>query len=92
MDTDAVGRMVRWARKRAGMTQHDLAVAVGMPQPSIARIEAGKVIPRTATLIEILRATGLRLTVEPIDPDEDREAIRRDLAESGLNPGGRPPR
>ena len=29
------------------MTQHDLARAAGMPQPSIARIEAGTVIPRT---------------------------------------------
>ena len=39
------------------MTQHDLAQAVGMPQPSIARIEAGTVIPRTTTLLAILEAT-----------------------------------
>ena len=40
MNTKAIQVSVRWARKRAGMTQHDLAEAVGMPQPSIARIEA----------------------------------------------------
>jgi transcriptional regulator with XRE-family HTH domain len=62
------------------MTQHDLALATGMPQPSIARIEAGTVIPRTETLIAILSATGYRLSVEPIDPAVDREAIRRQLA------------
>ena len=51
-----------------------------MPQPSIARIEAGSVVPRTATLIEILSATGHQLSVEPSDPPVDREAIRKQLA------------
>ena len=80
MDAKAVGRTVRWARKRAGMTQHELSHATGLPQPSIARIEAGTVVPRTATLIAILHATGNQLSVEPIDPAVDREAIRRQLA------------
>ena len=57
------------------MTQQQLAEAVGMPQPSIARIERGTVLPRTATLIALLAATGHRLTVEPIAPTVDHEAI-----------------
>jgi transcriptional regulator with XRE-family HTH domain len=61
------------------MTQHELAKATGLPQPSIARVESGTVIPRAATLIAILRATGHRLTVEPLDPEVDRGAIRRRL-------------
>ena len=61
------------------MTQHDLAHAVGMPQPSIARIEAGTVIPRTTSLLAILEATGHQLTVEPIGPAVDLEAIRHRL-------------
>jgi hypothetical protein len=40
------------------------------------------VIPRTATLITILHATGHRLGVEPIGPAVDREATRRQLAMS----------
>ncbi|MDQ3691542.1 MAG: helix-turn-helix transcriptional regulator [Chloroflexota bacterium] len=48
------------------MTQHDLARAVRMPQSSIARIEGGTVVPRTATLMALLQATGLQLVVEPI--------------------------
>lgn len=76
MDAATVGRHVRWARKRAGLTQQDVAQAVGMPQSNIARIERGSVIPRTATLIAILEATGQRLALEPIGPAVDRGAIR----------------
>lgn len=80
MDASAVGRTLRWARKRAGMTQHELATTVGMPQPSIARLERGAVLPRTATLIAILETTGLQLTAEPLDPPADLAAIRRQQA------------
>jgi transcriptional regulator with XRE-family HTH domain len=72
--------MIRWARKRAGMTQKDLARAVRMPQPSIARIERAAVVPRTATLLAILNATGHQLAVEPSGPPVDREAIRTRVA------------
>ncbi len=64
------------------MTQHDLARATGLPQPSVARIESGTVIPRTATLVTMLRATGHRLTIEPMSHPVDREAIRSRLAMS----------
>ena len=66
------------------MTQHDVARAVGMPQPSIARIEAGAVLPRTATLLAILEATGHELLVEPrlaVRP-EVRQAARERLSRS----------
>ncbi len=80
MNPKTIGQRLRWARKRAGMTQEQLARAVGMPQPSIARIERGTVQPRIATLTELLAATGHRLTVEPIGPSVPDEAIRRRLA------------
>ena len=73
MRAESVGRTVQWARKRADMTQQELAQATGMPQPSIARIEAGTVVPRTATLIALLEATGHQLSVIPIDPAADRD-------------------
>ena len=62
------------------MSQHELAHAAGMPQPSIARIESGGVQPRTATLLRMLVATGHELAVEPSSPPADRRAIRRSLA------------
>ena len=61
------------------MTQHDLARAVRMPQSSIARIERGTAIPRTATLMALLEATGHRLAVEPIGPPVSLQAARQRL-------------
>jgi predicted transcriptional regulator len=74
MNEPTVGQTDRWARKRAGMTQHDLAQATRMPQPSIARIESGAVVPRASTLIQILHATGHQLSVEPIGTPKDAES------------------
>ena len=62
------------------MTQHELARAVDMPQSSIARIEAGAVVPRTATLLTLLEATGHQLTAEPVGPSVSAELIRQRLA------------
>jgi transcriptional regulator with XRE-family HTH domain len=81
MNARTVGKTVRWARKRAGMTQHDLAVAAHMPQSTITRIEAGAVTPMAATLIELLRETGHELTVESILPPVDRDAVLRHVRE-----------
>jgi transcriptional regulator with XRE-family HTH domain len=57
--------MLRWARKRSGMSQAALAAACGMPQSTIARIERGTVVPRAATLVQLLTATGYELALEP---------------------------
>lgn len=63
------------------MTQGELAAAVKVPQPSVARIESGAVNPRTDTLATLLRATGHELSVEPalgagIDPSAVRDILR----------------
>ena len=59
-------RMLRQARRRAGLTQRELAAKVGVPQSTIGRIESGAMDPRTETLIKLLRACG-----------DDLEAMRR---------------
>lgn len=79
MDATALGKRLRWARKRAGMTQQQLADAAGVPQPSIARIERGTVMPRAGMLIDLLAATGHRLAVEPIEPAAEESAIGKRL-------------
>lgn len=63
------------------MTQHDLAAAAGMPQSTVARIETGAVVPRAATLVELLAATGHELAVDrriggAVDPDPIRQWLR----------------
>ena len=59
------------------MTQRDLAVASGVPQPSIARIERGTSLPRIDTLERLLRAAGQELTTERrLGEGVDRSTIR----------------
>jgi len=70
-------RALREARRRAGITQEELARRAGLRQPAVARIEAGGVTPRVDTLDRLLRASGISLTVEPrLGADVEREAIR----------------
>lgn len=52
------GRWLRQARRRAGLTQRELAERTGVPQATIGRIEAGSVDPRVGTLDRLLRACG----------------------------------
>jgi len=77
------GRMLRYARKRAALTQRQLAAKAGIPQESIARIERGKVDPRVGTLDRLLEACEFGLEAMPrlgigIDRPQIRE--RLDLA------------
>ncbi len=45
------------ARKRAGLTQAQLAELIETSQSSVARLEAGRQLPSTRTLLRIARAT-----------------------------------
>lgn len=59
------GRMLRYARSRAGLTQRALATKTGIPQETIARIERGRADPRVGTLDRLLEGCGFGLEVEP---------------------------
>jgi predicted transcriptional regulator len=59
------GRMLRHSRHRAGLTQRQLAARVGIPQETIARIEAGRVDPRVGTLDRLLEGCGFGLEHVP---------------------------
>lgn len=59
------GRMLRYARSRAKLTQRALASKTGIPQETIARIERGRVDPRVGTLDRLLEGCGYGLEVEP---------------------------
>jgi transcriptional regulator with XRE-family HTH domain len=82
----SIGHHLRWARKRANMTQEQLAAAARVPQSTVARIERGNALPRTATLIALLHATGHELSVErrlgaDLDPERIRFLLRLDPPE-----------
>jgi transcriptional regulator with XRE-family HTH domain len=51
-------RVLRQARRRAGLTQRQLADKAGVPQSVIGRIESRGVIPRVDTLDRLLEACG----------------------------------
>ena len=59
-----VGERVRAARNRAGMTQWQMAERMGVTQPSIAAIEAGRTNPTLGQLAAIADALGSGLDVQ----------------------------
>ena len=73
-------RTLRWARRRAGLSQRDLARKAGVPQSTVGRIEAGLVDPRLSTFSDLLRACGIVLEPEDDMTDGvDRSLIRLQL-------------
>lgn len=59
-----VGSAVRAARRKAGLSQVELAKRAGTSQPSIARLERGLVSPTVISLDRIARALGAELVID----------------------------
>ncbi len=55
-----IGRTIRAARERAGLSQRELARRTGVPQPHISLIESDKVHPTGETVQRLLDATRVR--------------------------------
>jgi ribosome-binding protein aMBF1 (putative translation factor) len=51
------------ARRRAGLSQAELAARMGTSQSTIARLESGQTLPSTKTLLRYAKATGSRVHV-----------------------------
>jgi transcriptional regulator with XRE-family HTH domain len=77
LDSD-LGVVIRDARRRAGLSQAELAAALGTTQSVISRWERGHDTPRADTLVAILRACGYEadLVMRPRDTGVDRAQIR----------------
>ena len=74
-------RLVRYSRRRAGLTQRQLAARAGVPQATVARIESGAVSPRVDTVDRLLAECNARLTIDTrpgrgIDRTAIRELLR----------------
>lgn len=75
------GRFLREARRRAGLSQKELAERAGAPQSTVARIESGATDPRVGTLQKLLRICGEELEPMPllgigIDRSQIQELLR----------------
>jgi len=57
------GRLIRNARRDAGLTQAQLAERLGTTQPAIAKLERAGSNPSVETLDRVLRAAGTRLVL-----------------------------
>jgi DNA-binding XRE family transcriptional regulator len=57
------------ARTRAGMTQQQVAEALGTTQSSVARMESGSVVPSLKTIRRFAEVTGSRVSLH-LDPAE----------------------
>jgi predicted transcriptional regulator len=76
-------RLLRHARKRAGITQRALAAKAGVAQSYVARVESGRVDPTVSSLSRLLRACETTLEALPGSGEGvDRTLIRAMLARS----------
>jgi transcriptional regulator with XRE-family HTH domain len=66
------GDLVREARRRAGLTQRELADRAGTTQSSIARLETGQTSPSFDLVVRLIRLCGFRLDVF-LDPYDDSD-------------------
>lgn len=58
-------RLLRHARRRAGLTQRALATRAGVAQSVVGRIESSRVDPTVSTLSKLLRACETTLEALP---------------------------
>jgi transcriptional regulator with XRE-family HTH domain len=69
-----LGERIRVLREANGISQAELARRIGSTQPSIARLEAGRVSPTLETLDRVAAALGAELVVALEAAREHRHA------------------
>lgn len=65
------GDLIKEARRRAGLSQQQLAELLLTTQPVIARWERGTSSPSFERVVEAIRACGLDLGVSLVTPDDE---------------------
>lgn len=78
-ESSLIGVLIE-ARRKAGLTQAQLASRMKTTQAAIARLESGRVLPSTRTLQKFAEATGtvLRISFQP----RNAAATRRSSAKT----------
>ena len=75
-----LGQFVREARRRAGLSQRDLAAKVGISQPHVGRIESGSVDAPYALVRRLIRACGFDLEIRLVERDDSTWTVARTQA------------
>ncbi len=68
--TVRAGDLVREARRRAGLTQRELAERLNTTQSAIARLERGRTEPSYERVAEAVRACGMDLVPQLLPADD----------------------
>ena len=68
---------VREARKRAGLTQRELAEKAGTTQSAIARLESGRTQPAFDAVLRLVRLCGMDLDIMLSERDDSDWAQAR---------------
>jgi transcriptional regulator with XRE-family HTH domain len=70
---------VREARKRAGLTQRELAEKAGTTQSAIARLESGRTRPAFDDVLRLVRLCGMDLDIMLVERDDSdwAQALRQ---------------
>lgn len=74
-----VAAIIRDTRRRHGLTQSDLAQAVGVTRQSIVNLETGRAHPSLATVLAALHALGLRLYVSAVQATQHVVTVTDDI-------------
>lgn len=82
------GPLIREARKRAGLTQREVAERANTSQAAIARYESGASEPTFERLTKLIEACGLELFVH-LGKGDDGHDLGLALLNRRLSPDGR---
>lgn len=69
MEVSEIGRRLRLARKRLGVTQADAAELAGMSERTVRDIEKGKDSPSFAAYVALAHVVGMRIELAGVEPD-----------------------
>jgi transcriptional regulator with XRE-family HTH domain len=72
--------LVREARKRAGLTQRELAQKAGTTQSAVARLESGRTRPAFDDVLRLVRLCGFDLDIMLVERDQSDWAQASRLA------------
>ena len=71
----SITNIVREARRRAALSQAELARRAGVPKSTVGRIESGARTPSAELVERLVRAAGLEVTISLSAPDPGTDAM-----------------
>lgn len=79
------GHLIREARRRAGLTQAELAERISTAQPNVARWESADMSPSVDVLTRVVQACGLDLLVRLVPRESGEWTAVEDSEQTSLD-------